>query len=87
MSYVKIILLVLQIADKLFNHWRDRGLIQQGEDQAIARAAADIFRKTEHAKKIAEKIDAMPESEVDDLLIAFEPNSRGSGLSGDPRRG
>lgn len=73
MSWGSIILLVLRLVFAVTTWAQNRGLIQQGYDQAIAETAREIFRKSEYAKRVAEKIDAMSDDEVDAALVGLEP--------------
>jgi hypothetical protein len=70
---IKLALLVMQFIDKLFDKWRDKGLIDQGYDKAIAEVTQSIFAKTEAGKRIMEKVNAMPIEDVDKGLIDLEP--------------
>lgn len=65
---LKLALLVLQMLDKLFDHWRAKGLIDQGRQEEIAATAERIAVKTGVRKVIWEKVDAMSEEEVDEAL-------------------
>jgi hypothetical protein len=78
LTWVKIALLVLQILDKLFDHFRDKGLIDQGRAEEIAAAAQRIAVKTGVRKVILEQVDAMSADEVDAELRALEPKSSDS---------
>lgn len=75
MSYVKIILFVLEIINKWMDKVRDQGLIDRGRDEAIAVQAREIFRKTQYAQKTMEEVNAMSNEEVDAALVALEPSS------------
>ena len=75
MTWGRIILLVLQVVNLLVTWAQRKGLIQEGYDKAIAEITREIFRKTEHARQVKEKIDAMSDSEVDAALVALEPSS------------
>ena len=77
MTWGNIILLILQLAYELFKWRRDAGLIQQGEDQAIARQTAMILGQTEAAKKLREQVNAMSEDDIDKELRSLEPDVAG----------
>jgi hypothetical protein len=83
-TYAKVALALLQLA-KMFADWgRARADYQAGEDAAIGRAANEVLAATAWGHEIAEKIDAMDEAALDDLvdaLGAHEPLPRGP----DPR--
>lgn len=74
-TWVKIVLLVLQLADKLFDFAKAQGYIQQGRDEEIARQTAAILAKTEYARGLRDKIAKMDEKAVDDALRDLEPKS------------
>jgi hypothetical protein len=73
MSWGAAILLLLQGIMALISWAQRAGHIKEGYDKAIAEVTREIFRKTEHAKRIKEKIDAMSDAEVDAALVALEP--------------
>jgi hypothetical protein len=70
---IKLALLVMQFIDKLFDKWRDKGLIDQGYDKAIAEVTQSILVKTEAGKKMMERVNAMSPEEVDAGLRDLEP--------------
>jgi hypothetical protein len=72
-DWVKLILLILQLADKLFDWVQAQGYIKQGRDEEIARQTAAILAKTEYAKDVRSKIAAMDDKAVDDALRDLEP--------------
>lgn len=79
---LKLALLVLQLLDKLFDHWRAKGLIDQGRQEEIAATAERIAVKTGVRKVIWEKVDAMSEDEVDKALAdLIRPAVSGSGTT------
>ena len=65
---LKLVLALLQLAN-LFMDWsrteKDR---KAGADEEVARAALAVLQKTEHGKKIAERIDALGEQELGNLI-------------------
>lgn len=73
-TWGRVILLALQGIMFVISWAQRNGLIQEGYDKAIAEMAREIFRKTEHAKQLKEKIDAMSDAEVDAALVGLEPN-------------
>lgn len=79
MTYAQIALLLLQLVKFFVDRSRERGLIKQGEDEEIARATAEIWKKTVVAKKIMEEISAMDEAKVDAALRGLErvPDNNG----------
>jgi hypothetical protein len=73
MNWLSLALTLLKIVSTIMNWARERGLIDQGYDQAIAAAAQEIMRKTAVGKAILEKVNAMSDAEVDDGLRGLEP--------------
>ena len=76
MTWGQFILVALRLLDWALRHGRDKRLISQGEDQAIARAMAEVLRKTDAAKRTMEEIYAMDDAQVDELLRSLEPPGR-----------
>jgi hypothetical protein len=74
-DWIKIVLLVLQLAEKIFDWSLKQGYIQQGRDEEIARAAAALLAKTEYAKNVREKISAMDDATLNAALRDLEPKS------------
>lgn len=72
-SWIRVALALLQIADKIISFVRERKLIEAGVEQEIARASAAILVKTAAAKKTMEEVSALNEKQVDDLLHSLEP--------------
>jgi hypothetical protein len=70
---IKLALLVMQFIDKLFDKWRDKGLIDQGYDKAIAEVTQSILVKTEAGKAIMDNVNRMSDAEVDAGLRDLEP--------------
>lgn len=73
LDVIKLAILVMQFIGKMFDKWRDKGLIDQGYDKAIAEAAQSILVKTTAGKAIMEKVNAMSDAEVDAGLRGLEP--------------
>lgn len=67
-TWIKLVLLVFQLCDKLFDYFYAQGLIDQGRREEIAATAQRIAIKTGTRKVIMEKVDAMSEDEVDKAL-------------------
>lgn len=72
-DWVKIVLLVLQLAEKIFDWSQKQGYIAQGRDEEIARQTAAILAKTEYARNVRSKIAAMDAAAVDAALRDLEP--------------
>jgi hypothetical protein len=73
MSWVSLALALLRFVSSLLTWARERELISEGYDKAIAEQSAAILRKTDAGKKILEKVNAMSPSEVDSGLRDLEP--------------
>lgn len=73
MSWVSLALALLKFVNSIMNYARERKLISQGYDQAIAEVTQQIMVKTEAGKKIMEKVNAMSDAEVDADLRGLEP--------------
>lgn len=67
-GWAEIALLLLRVANSIVTWAREQTLLTAGQDQAIAKASTDILRKTQAGKKIMERIDAMPDSGLNDLV-------------------
>lgn len=74
-DWVKIVLLILQLGEKIFDYAKAQGYIQQGRDEEIARQTAAILAKTEYARDVRDKIAAMDGPSVDAALRDLEPKS------------
>lgn len=72
-TWPQIILLVLQIADKLIDTAQQNKWMKAGADAEIAKVSAAILRKTQAGKELWEKIDAMDANAVDAGLRGLEP--------------
>lgn len=73
MSWLSLALALLKFVNSIMNYARERKLISQGYDQAIAEVTQSILVKTEAGKAIMEKVNAMSEAEVDAGLRDLEP--------------
>ena len=72
-SWLGLALALLKFVNNIMTWARQRELISQGYDQAIAEVTQQILLKTEAGKAIWNKVDAMSEKEVDDGLRGLEP--------------
>ena len=68
MSWVSLITAALQLALALMDWVQGRQQFTAGQDAEIARNAVAILEKTEAGKRIMEKINAMPDGELDALI-------------------
>ncbi len=68
MTYASIILALLQLANWLFGRAHDQGLIQEGEDRAIARQILEMQARSTTLKALEAKRAGMtPEDIVREL--------------------
>jgi len=73
MSWISLALTLLKIVNQIMTWARERELISEGYDKAIAEVSQSILIKTTAGKAIMEKVNAMPDKEVDDRLRGLEP--------------
>jgi hypothetical protein len=73
MSWISLALALLKFVNQIMNYARERELISQGHDQAIAEVSQEILRKTDAGKAILEKVNRMSDAEVDAGLRGLEP--------------
>lgn len=73
MSWLSLALALLKFVNSIMNYARERKLISQGYDQAIAEVTQSILIKTDAGKKIMERVNAMSDQEVDAGLRDLEP--------------
>lgn len=79
MSWVSLILAVLQLANKLMEYGQQQKWIGEGEDRVIAASTAEILRKTNYAKASLEEFAGKSDSDVDDFLRGLGGDSKPSG--------
>ena len=72
-AWAKVILLFLQLVDKVYDFAVKQGYVKQGRDEVIAEIAMKIAARAASKKAIQEKVDAMSEDEVDADLRGLEP--------------
>lgn len=72
-TYLSLALAVLKLVLAFMTWARERELISQGYDQAIAEVSQKIMAKTAAGKATLEKVNAMSDAEVDDGLRGLEP--------------
>lgn len=72
-AWAKVILLFLQLVDKIYDFAVKQGYVQQGRDEVIAEVALRIAERSARRKYIQEKVDAMSDDEVDAGLRDLEP--------------
>jgi len=78
MGWISIILALLQLANKLFDIGQQQKWIGEGEEQAAMKAAAEILRKSQYAKKALEEFAGEPDADLDDFLHNLEPRDPNS---------
>lgn len=76
MTYVKIILALLQIVEAILDWSKEKRLRQEGVDEEVARATARILQKTTFAKKTLGEANGMSESDILDYLRSLEPDGQ-----------
>jgi hypothetical protein len=72
MDWIKLAVLLLQLARAFFDRVRDDRQYDAGQDAEIAANSLAILRKTAAGKKLMEKIDAMDAADVGGLLDQLE---------------
>lgn len=72
-SWLSLALALLKLVNGIMTWARERELISQGYDQAIAEVSQSILIKTTAGKAIMEKVNAMSVEEVDAGLRDLEP--------------
>ncbi|HUP80488.1 MAG TPA: hypothetical protein VM260_18210 [Pirellula sp.] len=70
-AIVKITLMLVKWADSLFAYLHDQGKISEGEDIAIARAAAALLARSKRVKEIE---DAYLKMSMDEVRKDLEKN-------------
>ena len=73
MSWISLALTLLKIVNTIMTWARERELISEGYDKAIAEVTQSILVKTTAGKAIMEKVNRMSDAEVDDGLRGLEP--------------
>lgn len=72
-TWAEIVLLFLRLANAIMGEVGNQRQFQAGVDSAIAKVALAIAGKTAAGKAIMEKVNAMPDEEVDAGLRDLEP--------------
>lgn len=73
MGWISLALALLKFVNGIMTWAKERELISQGYDKAIAEVTQSIFVKTEAGKAMIEKVNRMSDAEVDDGLRGLEP--------------
>jgi len=72
-TWASVILLALKILNAIMGAVNREKWMQAGADAEIAKTALAILERTEAGKKIMERVNAMPEEDVDAALRGLEP--------------
>lgn len=78
MTWISLILAILQLVNKLMEYGLQQKWIAEGEAKMAAKAAAEIVRKSSYAKATAEEIADLSDGQLDDLLRWLESGETGS---------
>lgn len=78
MSWISLILAVLQLANKLMEYGQQQKWIGEGEAIQIAKASAEIMRKSNYAKHALEEFAGKSDADIDDFLRRIEPGESDS---------
>ena len=70
MPWLKIALVLLQLADKFADIARANQLLSVGEDRQIAKSSLAILKKTQAAKEIDANVERLSDSDVIKSLAA-----------------
>jgi hypothetical protein len=73
MSWISLALTLLKVVNQIMMWARERELVSQGYDKAIAEVTQQIMLKTDAGKVILEKVNRMSDAEVDAGLRGLEP--------------
>jgi len=72
-SWISLAITLLKVVNSIMTWARERELISQGHDAAIAEISQQILVKTTAGKAIMEKVNAMDAKQVDAGLRELEP--------------
>jgi hypothetical protein len=67
-SWVELALALIKGANALLTWARERELISEGQDKAIAQASAEILVNSQFAKSVMQRMSALNEQQTDDVL-------------------
>ena len=73
MTWLSLALALLKFVNNIMTWARQRELISQGYDQAIAEVTQSILVKTTAGKAIMDKVNRLSDAEVDAGLRGLEP--------------
>lgn len=72
-TWASVILYALKIINAIMGAVNREKWMQAGADAEIAKASLAILERTEAGKKVMERINEMPEADVDAALRGLEP--------------
>lgn len=72
-TWGSVILFALRVLNHILGAVNREKWMQAGADAEIAKAALAILNRTEAGKKIMERVNAMPDADVDAALRGLEP--------------
>ena len=72
-TWPEIILFLLRITSAIVDQVNQDKWIKAGSDAEIAKAAAEILRKTQAGKAILEQVNALSDADLDAALRGLEP--------------
>lgn len=72
-DWIKLAVLLLQLANKIVSWAHDQGLIDEGRQQVISETALAIAAKVRTRDQIMEAVNAMSDKDVDVGLRGLEP--------------
>ena len=72
-TWPEIVLLFLKLANAIMGEVNDARQFKAGTDAEIAKVSAAILGKTQAAKSIREKVNALTNDAVDAQLAGLEP--------------
>lgn len=73
MTWASIILGLLKLANLILGAINRDKWIKAGEDAEIAKTSAALLAKTEYARKVRERVNAMDDNALDRALRDLEP--------------
>lgn len=73
LTYAKLALILLQVANKLLNAWHDAQQFDAGVDAEIAHTSASILAKTKVGKETMQQVMGLTDAQVDEALKQLEP--------------
>jgi hypothetical protein len=73
MGWVSLALALLKFVNSIMTWARERELVSEGYDKAIAEQSEAILRKTYAGKAILERVNALSDDDVDAELRGLEP--------------